>query len=196
MVVIPWTNNAGFSTEKGGFVPGTGFADSSFSTKCGSCNRRISHDYLRIQKFRADIQLLLRSDLPLPGTIINSNGKIVKHDYKGSKLNGVGASRNLFPSTLAKQKLSAQLLDITHPSREFNTMNSVKTLFEPEVTKETRGNKRGERLAFRRMMSRYWYNSSPFALDLTGAVVRQGIYPSLLTVCMSRLLLTVPRLVH
>lgn len=26
------------------------------------------------------------------------------------------------------------------------------------------------------MMSRYWDNSSPFALDLVGAVVRQGTF--------------------
>ncbi|KAF3483895.1 uncharacterized protein GIQ15_03219 [Arthroderma uncinatum] len=33
-----------------------------------------------------------------------------------------------------------------------------------------------ERIAVRRMMSRYWENSSPFALDLVGAVVRQGVF--------------------
>ncbi|CAK7269799.1 hypothetical protein SEPCBS119000_003755 [Sporothrix epigloea] len=32
------------------------------------------------------------------------------------------------------------------------------------------------RLSIRKMMSRYWDNASPFALDLTGAVVRQGIF--------------------
>lgn len=33
--------------------------------------------------------------------------------------------------------------------------------------------RRSERIAIRRMMSRYWDNSSPFALDLVGAVIRQ-----------------------
>ena len=33
-----------------------------------------------------------------------------------------------------------------------------------------------ERVAVRRMMSRYWGNSSPFALDLVGAVIRQGSF--------------------
>ncbi|CAK7221297.1 hypothetical protein SCUCBS95973_004446 [Sporothrix curviconia] len=32
------------------------------------------------------------------------------------------------------------------------------------------------RLSIRKMMSRYWDNASPFALDLTGAVLRQGIF--------------------
>lgn len=35
---------------------------------------------------------------------------------------------------------------------------------------------RDEKIAVRRMMSRYWENSSPFALDLIGAVIRQGSF--------------------
>ncbi len=33
-----------------------------------------------------------------------------------------------------------------------------------------------EKIAIRKMMSRYWENSSPFALDLVGAVIRQGSF--------------------
>lgn len=36
--------------------------------------------------------------------------------------------------------------------------------------------KRAEKIAVRRMMSRYWDNSSIFALDLVGAVIRQGSF--------------------
>jgi hypothetical protein len=32
------------------------------------------------------------------------------------------------------------------------------------------------RLSIRRMLSRYWFNESPFALDLVGAVIRQGSF--------------------
>jgi len=35
---------------------------------------------------------------------------------------------------------------------------------------------RKEKVAVRRMMSRYWENSSPSSLDLVGAVVRQGSF--------------------
>lgn len=38
------------------------------------------------------------------------------------------------------------------------------------------GLKRAEKIAVRRMMSRYWDNSSVFALDLVGAVIRQGSF--------------------
>ncbi len=34
----------------------------------------------------------------------------------------------------------------------------------------------GEKIAVRNMMSRYWDNSSIFALDLVGAVIRQGTF--------------------
>src|SRR5699024_4860393 len=34
----------------------------------------------------------------------------------------------------------------------------------------------GEKVALRRMMARYWDNSSPFSLDLVGAVIRQGTF--------------------
>jgi hypothetical protein len=37
---------------------------------------------------------------------------------------------------------------------------------------------REDKIALRRMMSRYWDNSSPFALDLVGAVIRQGTFIS------------------
>ena len=35
---------------------------------------------------------------------------------------------------------------------------------------------RGEKVAIRKMMSRYWDNSCSFALDLVGAVIRQGSF--------------------
>jgi hypothetical protein len=35
---------------------------------------------------------------------------------------------------------------------------------------------RVEKISIRRMMSRYWNNSSMFALDLVGAVIRQGSF--------------------
>jgi hypothetical protein len=33
-----------------------------------------------------------------------------------------------------------------------------------------------EKIQFRRMMSRYWENLGPFAVDLVGAVIRQGTF--------------------
>ena len=35
---------------------------------------------------------------------------------------------------------------------------------------------RTDRIAIRRMMACYWGNSSPFSLDLVGAVIRQGSF--------------------
>ena len=55
-------------------------------------------------------------------------------------------------------------------------------LQDREVMREANPNGMGvslqkdEKIAVRRMMSRYWDNSSQFALDLVGAVVRQGTF--------------------
>ena len=59
----------------------------------------------------------------------------------------------------------------------------IETLLEDEAALKrarpaTRGKKllRIERVAIRRMMAQYWENHSPFALDLIGAVIRQGVF--------------------
>ena len=52
-------------------------------------------------------------------------------------------------------------------SREL--LNRANGTFGATLTKD-------ERVAIRRMMSRYWDNSSPFSFDLVGAVIRQGIF--------------------
>lgn len=52
-------------------------------------------------------------------------------------------------------------------SENHNYMRTIRESASPKMT-------RLERVGFRKMMSRYWENSSPFALDLVGAVVRQG----------------------
>ena len=62
-------------------------------------------------------------------------------------------------------------------------MNSVRTELEKgfadgDYTDTANGHKpnREERISFRRMMSCYWENASPFSLDLVGAVIRQGAF--------------------
>ena len=68
-----------------------------------------------------------------------------------------------------------------------HSLNSVRAIVEAglkdaKLVRKARGAhivgriKLGERVAIRRMMSRYWNNSSVFALDLVGAVIRQGSF--------------------
>lgn len=93
-----------------------------------------------------------------------------------------------FPNRLIAAGLSTQILepiDMKHVSRA--SMSDVRLIIEaglkdPEVLAKAAGTSRfrrplkDERVAIRRMMSSYWGNSSPFALDLVGAVIRQSSF--------------------
>lgn len=75
----PWTtcNNAFFQEADGGFpeVLGHGLADKQFELSCQFCGVIINHGVLRTQKFRRDLEQLLLNDVPMPGTILNVDGK-------------------------------------------------------------------------------------------------------------------------
>lgn len=69
----------------------------------------------------------------------------------------------------------------------FPSLNSVRAVLErgledSKLLLKVKGFKhlgkpnRQEKVAVRQMMSRYWNNSSMFALDLVGAVIRQGSF--------------------
>ncbi|KAF1817515.1 hypothetical protein P152DRAFT_427420 [Eremomyces bilateralis CBS 781.70] len=180
---VPWTAGAGLTGYDGSFKPGYGYADQLFGTACYNCNTAINHDLLRVTKFRRDVQNLVMYDIPMPGTILDTNGKPPKVSIRifGTPL----PPPNDFPSSIIKAGLHREIMDSTNPSHGSASMEVIKTTFETSglrdkflLSQSTAGNRawttKEERIAVRRMMSRYWHNSSPFALDLVGAVVRQG----------------------
>jgi len=91
-----------------------------------------------------------------------------------------------------------QLLSATDPARhgkklildpkatQLVSLESVRDVLEDALKDKTRVKRangtfhailmKDERIAVRRMMSRYWDNSSIFGLDLVGAVIRQGTF--------------------
>ena len=93
-----------------------------------------------------------------------------------------------FPNRLLKTNgsLHTNLLYRTAPGKTSNSVDGIWTEFElalkdRKLIKTANGTfsatlQKEERIAIRRMMSRYWENSLPFALDLIGAVVRQGSF--------------------
>ena len=97
-----------------------------------------------------------------------------------------------FPNRLIKKsKLRSQVLEILGPNvYPVPTMDTIRELIEavlasqddlkgvedtPSLVRRVRL-KRGSKIAVRKMLSRYWDNWSPFALDLGGAVMRQGTF--------------------
>ncbi|KAF2239651.1 hypothetical protein EV356DRAFT_513939 [Viridothelium virens] len=176
IVRVPYTRASGYASKTDYFYTGTGLADEDFKQPCPSCGICLSHAYARVQKFRRDMQLLLKDDIPLPGTCTGTNGLPIEVRVDTSFL---------FASLLAKTSIRASLLEACDPRRSDATMEDIKKLFESAVTNSDivsaakSGSSRlvgSERVSIRRVMSRYWYNSSPFALDLVGAVIRQGTF--------------------
>jgi hypothetical protein len=51
-----------------------GYADKAFKAICKSCNHRITHDSLVMDKFRSDVKSLLHHKTPMPGIIFSLDG--------------------------------------------------------------------------------------------------------------------------
>ncbi|GAB7355284.1 hypothetical protein MBLNU459_g5824t1 [Dothideomycetes sp. NU459] len=160
---------------------GLGLADKGFLMQCASCGQDADHDSLCAGRFFRDVKLLIDSDVVLPGTILGLNGIPGK---VGNKSEDKNASNMSFPSKLLRVGLGKHMLRLR--TKEDMRMAQVRAdieegLSDKQLVKAARESPayrllRHERIAVRRMMSRYWENSSPFSLDLVGAVIRQGSF--------------------
>ncbi|KAK2756990.1 hypothetical protein FQN54_004958 [Arachnomyces sp. PD_36] len=177
---VPWTEGSFEDLPSNPFEYSTGFADKNFSAPCPSCGFTITHESLRVKKFRKDVQNLLKSDYPMPGTVLSLRG--------AAENATVGRHPVFFPNRLIKVGLRQNLLEISDPRRSpVPTVETIREEFEKALKNKSLLRQTndtfiksslyfGERVSIRRMMSRYWENSSPFALDLVGAVIRQGSF--------------------
>ena len=180
-VQCPYTETTNFDPFQP-FEQSTGFADKSFMATCNSCSIQIVHESLRIRKFRSDMQQLMKYNIPMPGTLLSLNG------IPESVTSSADPTKHevFFPNRLILAGLYTDLVEQTDPSIAYDfdrVRKSVERGIQDRslVTKANKTTisktlKRGEKIAVRRMMSRYWENSSPFALDLVGAVLRQGVF--------------------
>ena len=178
-ISCPWTWDFAWSVKEKDMTLGKGFADPGFTMSCQYCKLRITHDYLRAQKFHEDVQLLLKQDLPLPGTVLNKTGQ------PDAVPNWMFYPEQYFPNLLIKEGLATKMLVATRPDNPTASIDQIRNLFEEglrdvalmiRVKKACGSPLPKNRVSIRKCMSRYWYNSSPFALDLAGAVIRQGSF--------------------
>lgn len=162
-------------------MKGTGYGDRDFLYGCDKCGGQVSHELLRVAKFRKDTENLIMRDWPLGGTILSTkigipNAPLEKeldshYETLPNRLIGLGLRSNVL-----------ELIDTSNPS-----INSVKELIEnalrdkaivrkvnQRLAVESGSLKPEERRSIRKMMSRYWDNSSIFALELGSAVIRQS----------------------
>lgn len=181
-VSVPWTRgdmSTTSSLEKA-YEHFNGFADEAFEAPCPVCHYTINHERLRLAKLHDDINSLLTYKLPMPGTYFNQYGipKFEKDPYQ---------DRFSFPNKLVEVLGPSLFRDTDAKQNEYmhETINGLsKTLSihvnEKHVMRRIRGTKFAlipclqEKMALRRMISRYCDNHTPFALDLATAVLRQG----------------------
>ncbi|KAJ5669376.1 hypothetical protein N7462_010446 [Penicillium macrosclerotiorum] len=180
---VVWTEGGIGESVKEAYKDSTGYADRSFETTCQGCSYPIDHNRLRVAKFRSDLIHLLEDKRPMPGGLYTLNGipegslkkgNILPHHYM------------MFPSRFIEAAGSA-LLAFTDPRVDWcKNIDDLRKELEMKLRDKAvlkaahdgfNGRFRpGEKVHFRRMMSHYWENFSPFALDLVGAVIRQGTF--------------------
>ncbi|KAJ6783587.1 hypothetical protein PWT90_08463 [Aphanocladium album] len=188
----PWTtcgkDETGSSYRSNDLI-GEGYGDGRFSYVCSSCGGHNYKELLSVSKFLHDTSLLLNNSVPMPGTILNPQKG--RPEINATDPDSDNFART-FPNRMIKKALRIKIMELIQPGggHPHPTMDTVKFLIE-EITnsnsavrsldsipahKRTYGLQRNSRLSTRKMMSRYWENFSPFALDLCGAVMRQGIF--------------------
>ncbi|KAG9606759.1 hypothetical protein KCU77_g5591, partial [Aureobasidium melanogenum] len=182
-----------------------GFADKGFTLTCQKCNSQITHDSLCVGKLHKDLKLLLEQGVVLPGNIL---GKFGLSSRVGDVVDVNGWSYSIFPSRLMNIAMGQRILELRGSNMQMASVREVVEhhLTVEELVKEAKHDKKNTRLhakeaiALRRMMSRYWDNSSVFAIDLVGAVIRQGSFIEkmhdidwLHSPALSH---TIPRLIH
>ncbi|KFZ11634.1 hypothetical protein V501_04638 [Pseudogymnoascus sp. VKM F-4519 (FW-2642)] len=188
---IPWTTASMGESARHNWdmkYVGHGYAEGDLLATCPVCNLNITHDILRVTKFKRDAEDLLRSDYPMGGTIVPGKGGTPLN----LRLHEATYGPQSFPNRLIKEHLRTQVLDLNkedYGSKFCRTGNLiyVRTLIEQSIGDKTiiakiNGYKTSgkmypdERLAVRHMMSRYWTNHSLFSMELTSAVIRQGSF--------------------
>jgi hypothetical protein len=165
---------------------GEGFCDRDFAFTCSRCETRLTHNVLRAGRFCEDVKQLLSKSTPMPGTIIGLRGFPFRYVmFKDTAWNGVYKRVN----NLLLLGLGKKIID--QPTLHGDGLNQSMSRIRDTIGETISENKkymrtvrdaashrlsRLERIGFRKMMSRYWENSSPFAIDLVGAVIRQGSF--------------------
>jgi hypothetical protein len=166
---------------------GLGFCDKDFTMSCPGCGTGIDHDRLRVGKFCQDIKKLITQDVPMGGTLLGYEGIPWRYGTKRDPMFISSAITGPFANKLLEHGLGKDILrDVMLNKSKHWSMTDMRDSIEARFAERTymkvvRGSPSGrmsktDRISVRKMMSRYWENSSPFALDLVGAVIRQGSF--------------------
>ena len=175
LVQLSWTDSKPYTIDsvEAPFQFHKGYADTGFSAYC-VCGWNFTHESLCVNKFHEDVRRLLDHGVPMPGTLLTRHGLPLE---PGSS----DRAKTVFPNDLIRTFIHEKILKECHPNNYLHgSLIGIRKIlersFRPPVTICRRKAFPDERFSLRQMMSRYWTNSSPFALDLVGAVIRQGTF--------------------
>lgn len=192
---VPWTTCGAVEDADTSISPigilGSGYGDGNFSHQCPSCDKTISKEILSLSKFVHDTTLLLGKGVPMPGTLLDiSSGQ---PSLTPNPLVVPNFTR-MFPNRMIRHELRIKIVELLDPKsqspKSSPSMADVRDLIEKTIRSDEAVRRidgatrrvglqlirRDAKITTRKMMSRYWENFSPFALDLCGAVMRQGVF--------------------
>lgn len=193
-ISILWTT-CGHPEDGKGARPslvGNGYGDGDFKTTCTKCGTTINREFLEAARFVHDAKMLLAKNHPMPGTVLYYRTGMPEKQLL--KFQNVSSLELGFPNRLIQNHLRSQLLELMTPGRRLSPVNmdTIRTMIEDALADQTVLKRvenvtgvatlnryrlsKSSRIYVRKMMARYWGNSSPFALELGGAVLRQGIF--------------------
>jgi len=169
-------------------IVGQGFGDGRLVIDCPTCDVSITKELLGVAKFVADAKTLIIRGVPMPGTLLDPRSGIPElvPTGMGGQIHGF-----TFPNRMIKRALAAKLVDLIKPGMDVTPdMMTIRRMIEAVLANqwtireiEGVGNSAFRyrvqpvaKICIRLMMARYWENFSIFALDLTGAVMRQGVF--------------------
>ncbi|KAI9653668.1 MAG: hypothetical protein M1831_005696 [Alyxoria varia] len=176
-----------------------GYADQGFFQRCPHywCRSYVSHSMLQADKFVRDARSVagqyhkqfdvkhFTECVPMRGTILNENGRPLARE-NSSKLE-VNSDTRLFPTRVVAGVMN-QRVGFGSGTYRVSDMHDIRRSIEAalgdvnvlEYAEQIQGRRirvpRMERIQIRRMMSRYWDNSGPFAIDLSAACIRQASF--------------------
>lgn len=196
LVSIPWTTcgvDENYSGEQLPGILGNGYGDGSLLFTCPACAVFIDKELLSVSRFCKDTEALLARQRPMPGTILEPSSGMPE-TVPGWHLGANRMFPRTFPNRMLQHVLRIQIIDLIKPGiAPHPTMATVRDMIEQVLASNaairTIDGLTGvnmavrryrldpaARLSVRKMMRCYWENFSPFALDLCGAVIRQGSF--------------------
>lgn len=111
----------------------TGYADRDLSYVCNKCAGEVTHDVLRVARFKRETENLILKDWPLGGTILAP----ISGTAEAPPMDEMGDWPATFPNRMVQKELRSQVLALIGPDNPQPNMNQVKELVEKAISSKS-----------------------------------------------------------